>query len=269
MLKGRLDRVSGVLFIAIALISSTAPFSETDAQSLMDGAKSLFKKTLENNTGDVTGNSSPLPGAASLTGLSTEEIIAGLKEALVVGTRLVTDGLGADGGFLNDSAVRIPLPPTAQKIHDVLKPLGFGSLGDTVQTRMNQGAEQAMDDAGDILIRAVQAMTLEDAKQLLEGPDDAATTYLRRVSGSDIESRLRPIIDQSLKDVGALQALDQMIGQYGDIPFTPDVTVSLTDHATELAMSGLFTYLAQEEKSIRENPAARTTDILKRVFSGG
>ncbi len=220
--------------------------------SLFDKAKNLLQPALGGDSAGV---------------LSQSEISDGLREALRIGAEQVTANLGATDGFFKDPTAFIPLPDTVRKARDLMKPLGLSSLGDEVELRMNRGAEAAMPAAKDVLTSAITNMTLDDAKAILNGPKDAATQYLKRVGGGDIESRLRPIIDSSLKEVGAIQALDQMLGQYKSIPFAPNVTTSLTDHATEAAMTGLFHYIAQEEAAIRENPAKRTTELLQKVFS--
>jgi len=221
------------------------------AQSIFDQAQDLLN--------NVTGGS----GAG---GVSEKEIIAALKDALRIGSDAVTSTLGATGGYLDDPAVHIPLPENLQKVQDVLKPLGFGGLGEDVETRMNRAAEAAMPQAKTILTDAVTAMTLDDARGILDGPDDAATQYLERTSGSSIEAALRPIIDETLREVGAIQAMDAMLGKYDTIPFMPDVKGDLTDHASALALDGLFSYLAVQEADIRSDPARWTTDVLKKVF---
>lgn len=221
------------------------------AQSFFDQANDLLDS--------VTGGS----GAG---GLSEKEIISALKDALRIGSDAVTSSLGKSGGYLNDPKVHIPLPDHLQKVQDVLQPLGFGGLGEDVETRMNQAAEAAMPQARTILTDAVSQMTLEDARGILEGPDDAATQYLEKASGSSIENALRPIIDDTLREVGAVQALDSMMGQYDSIPFMPDVKGELTDHASAAALDGLFAYLAVQEADIRKDPARWTTDVLKKVF---
>ena len=111
-------------------------------------------------------------------------------------------------------------------------------------------------------------MTLEDAQKIYNGPDDAATQYFRKVATDDLMDTVRPIINQSLEDVGAITAYNSLVSEYKKVPFVPDIQSDLTEHATELSLEGLFHYLAAEEASIRNNPVARTTDILKSVFGG-
>lgn len=241
----------------IPILTAAALFSApASAAGLFDKAKDLLQS-------GTSGGS----GSAASSVLSSAEISDGLKEALRVGAKAVTSDLGTTDGFFKDPVAFIPLPDSLKKARDLMKPLGLSSLGDEVELRMNRGAEAAMPAAKEVLVNAISNMTLEDAKGILNGPDDAATQYLQRVGGSDIESRLRPIIDETLREVGAIQALDSMMGKYKNIPFAPDVTASLTDHATDAAMGGLFHYIAQEEAAIRENPAKRTTDLLQKVFA--
>jgi len=225
--------------------------SSVMAQSFFDQAEDLL------NT--VTGGS----GAG---GLSETEIVAALKDALRIGSDAVTASLGKEGGYLKDPEVHIPLPENLQKVQDILQPLGYGGLGEDVEIRMNKAAEAAMPQARTILTDAVSQMTLDDARSILEGPDDAATQYLEKTSGSSIEAALRPIIDNTLREVGAIQAMDTMLGQYDSVPFMPDVKGELTDHASAAALDGLFGYLAVQEADIRSDPARWTTDVLKKVF---
>lgn len=227
------------------------------AQSLLDGAKDLLQGTIGGQGG----------GAAS--GLAESEIADGLREALRVGSELVVDNLGATNGFNLDPVAHIPLPDELKTAQGYLKKVGLGSLGEEVELKMNRAAEEAMDGSGKVVVSAIQAMTLEDARGILEGPDDAATQYLMRVSGNDIRDKIRPIVDGALSEVGAVNAVDTMLSSYKTIPFVPDVKGDLTNHATEGAFEGLFHYIAVEEKAIRDNPAARTTDLLKRVFAQG
>jgi hypothetical protein len=224
------------------------------AQSLFDNAKDLLKGTLGGD-GGATG------------GLAESEIADGLREALRIGSDLVVEQLGATDGFNLDPVAHIPLPEDLRTAQGYLKKVGLGALGDEVELKMNRAAETAMEDSGEIVVSAIEAMTLEDARGILEGPDDAATQYLARVAGDDIRARIKPVVDSALSEVGAINAVDTMLSSYRSIPFVPDVKGDLSAHATDGAFSGLFHYIAVEEKAIRENPTKRTTDLLKRVFS--
>lgn len=231
------------------------------AQSFLDQAGDALKSLGESgglgNGGDTGGT-----GA----GLDQARIADGLREALAVGTERVIDQLGAEGGFLEDPTVHIPLPDDLKRAQSLLESAGFGGYGRAVEERLNRGAEEAMPEAGKVLGAAIRQMTLADAKAILNGPEDAATKFFRRTAGPEIEGRLKPIIERSLEEVGALTALDSMLSQYDTLPFVPDVKGDLVGHATDEAMDGLFHYLAREEAAIRADPAARTTDLLKTVF---
>ncbi|MBX2833286.1 MAG: DUF4197 domain-containing protein [Rhodospirillales bacterium] len=250
----------GVVAIATSMLSVTV-LPSANAQSFFDKAKQAL--------GDAVGSSgtSSSAGSSALSALSSDTVEEGLKQALDIGVELVTSQLGATDGFNADPVAHIPLPDSVKSAQKLLSAAGLGSYADEIELRMNRAAEQTMSDASDILINAISQMTLDDAKGILNGPDDAATSYLRRVSGSDIEGRLRPVLTDALADTGALSLYDQMLGQYTTLPFVPDLKASLTDHATDEAMNGLFHYIALQEADIRSDPTRWTTDILKQVFS--
>tara|TARA_R100001126_G_scaffold100303_1_gene77745 strand:+ start:582 stop:1439 length:858 start_codon:yes stop_codon:yes gene_type:complete len=234
-----------------------------NAQSFFDKAKEALGDAMNSS-----GSASTSGGSGSgVSALSSDTVEQGLKQALDMGVELVTDQLGAVDGFNADPVAHIPLPDEVQTAQKLLSAAGLGSYADEIELRMNRAAEQTMQDAGDILVNAVRQMTVADAKGILQGPDDAATQYLRRVSGTDIEGRLRPVITDALSDTGALSLYDQMLGEYDQLPFVPDLKASLTDHATAKAMDGLFHYIAVQEADIRSDPTRWTTDILKKVFS--
>lgn len=232
------------------------------AQSFFDKAKEALGDAMNSS-----GSGSTSSSGSGISALSSDTVEQGLKQALDIGVDLVTDQLGAVDGFNADPVAHIPLPDEVQTAQKLMSAAGLGSYADEIELRMNRAAEQTMQDAGDILINAVRQMTVADAKGILQGPEDAATQYLRRVSGSDIEGRLRPMITDALSDTGALSLYDQMVGQYAQLPFVPDLKASLTDHATDKAMDGLFHYIALQEADIRSDPTRWTTDILKQVFS--
>jgi len=225
-----------------------------------------WMKTLQDVVGAAAKGSAPSVDASTLAGLSSEDMIAGLKEALRVGAETVTGQLGAADGFNTDPAIHIPLPQSLQSAQSTLKKFGLGGLADDVELKLNRGAEAAMPKAKELVWQAISTMNLEDAKGILNGPEDAATEYFRRVATPDLKATVAPVIEQNLRDVGAVAAYDQLMGQYKSIPFVPDLKADLTAHATTLALDGLFTYLAREEAAIRKDPAKRTSEILTKVF---
>jgi len=243
-------KTAASLLAALVLLAPPAA-----AQSWLDKAGDALKS--------LQGSGQSEGGGA---GLSDARIVDGLKEALSVGADRVVADLGAAGGFLEDPQVHIPLPDDLRRAQELLAGVGLGSYGEEVERRLNRGAEAAMPEAGRILASSIRQMTLEDARGILDGPDDAATQYFRRTAGGEIEAALQPIIRAELEQVGALSALDRMLERYRTLPLVPDVSGDLSDHATAEAMDGLFLYLAREEAAIRENPAARTTELLQQVF---
>ncbi|MBE7637757.1 DUF4197 family protein [Sneathiella sp. P13V-1] len=248
-----------LLISALAISVFTAAGSASASSDLFKSLKDAATKAVEQTTNSESSSSSQL-------GIS--EITEGLKEALKVGTERVVGQIGADGGYENDPDIHIPLPEAMQKAQSYLRQFGLSGMADEVESKLNEGAEAAAPKAKELIWKAITEMTLEDAQKIYDGPDDAATQYFRKVSTDDLMETVRPVIDQSLEDVGAIAAYDNLIGEYKKYPFVPNIQADLTEHATELALEGLFHYLAKEEAEIRNNPVARTTDILKSVFGG-
>ncbi len=206
---------------------------------------------------------------SSLSGdnsLSRDEIASGLKDALRVGTETVVGQLGAADGFNADPIIHIPLPETMQNVQKTLSKFGMSGMLDDLELRLNRAAEAATPKARKLFWDAIDAMTLDDVKGIYEGPDDAATQYFKGKMSVPLGKEMRPVVDQSLSEVGAIKAFNDVMGQYKKIPFVPDVKANLTDHVIQRGLDGVFFYLAKEEAEIRKNPVKRTTDILKRVF---
>ena len=199
--------------------------------------------------------------------LQADEIVAGLKEALSVGTATVTSRLGESDGFNADPSIHIPLPEKLNTVKNALNKLGMSSMLDDLELRLNRAAESAVPKTKGLFIQSIKEITLDDAKGIYNGPDDAATRYFQGKMSDPIAETMRPIVERSLAEVGALQAYDTVIGKYRSIPFVPNVSADLTNYVINKGMGGIFHYLAVEEAAIRQNPAKRTTDLLKRVFS--
>ncbi len=237
--------------------------------SVIAPANASFLKDLKDSVNKaVAPSESSDSGSSSTSGLALSEVIEGLKEALKVGTDRVVGQIGADGGYENDPAIHIPLPEKMQQAQSYLRKFGLSSMADEVEAKLNEGAEAAAPKTKELIVKAISDMTLEDAQKIYDGPDDAATQYFRKVATNDLMETVRPIIDQSLQNVGAITAYNNLISEYKQYPLLPNIQSDLTEHATKLALEGLFHYLAQEEAAIRNNPVARTTDILKSVFGG-
>lgn len=242
-------RISGLIVACILAMAIPA-----NAQS--------WKDKLQGVIGTIPGSA----GAVTSGALSTQDISAGLREALKVGSERVVSQVGAADGYNADPAIHIPLPPALQRVQSTLKRFGLSGLADEVELKLNRAAEAAAPKTKELIWKAITTMTLDDAKSIYDGPDDAATQYFKKVASADLTKVVRPVVDRSLTEVGTVAAYDNLMGQYKALPFVPDVKADLTDHAVDLTLQGLFFYLAREEADIRKNPAKRTTELLTRVF---
>lgn len=144
----------------------------------------------------------------------------------------------------------------------------MGQLGDDLELKLNRAAEAATPKAKTLFVDAISEMSVEDARKILDGPKDSATRYFEGKMTAPLKTEMRPIVDGTLAQVGAIQAYDNIMGQYGQLPFVPDVKADLTNYALDMALQGLFHYIAVEEAAIRENPVKRTTELLQKVFGG-
>ncbi|MBC7903378.1 MAG: DUF4197 domain-containing protein [Gemmatimonadaceae bacterium] len=205
--------------------------------------------------------------SGSGTSLSNEEIVAGLKEALSVGAQNSSNKLASADGFFKDAAVKVLWPAEAQKVEKTLRNLGMGKLVDDAILSLNRAAEDASKSAAPIFVNAVKQMNVKDALGILKGADTSATSYLRKVTTTDLTTSFKPVIESSLQKVNATKYWQVVFDTYNKLPTTmTKVNPDLSEYATQKALNGIFYYVADEEKKIRSNPAARVSDILKKVF---
>jgi len=205
--------------------------------------------------------------AASVAALSNSDIVAGLKDALRVGSQRVVNRLGKTNGFNADPKIHIPLPESMQRVKSALSAVGMGGLLDDLELKINRAAEAATPKAKQLFGNAITSMSIDDARGILQGPDDAATSYFKRKMSEPLSNEMRPVVEQAMAQTGAIQAYDNVMGKYKALPFMPDVKGDLTRHVIDGGMKGIFTYMASEEAAIRKNPVKRSTDILKKVFA--
>ena len=192
---------------------------------------------------------------------------SGLRQALDFGIEKQVSKLTKKDGFYNNQMVRILLPQELRKVDQTLRDIGLGSLADEGLKALNSAAEDAVKQATPIFVTAVKEITFSDAKTILLGPDNSATDYLEKKTGKQLYSKFNPVIKNSFSKVGADQIWNNIINRYNAVPFVSKVNPDLTDYVTQEALKGVFTMIAVEEKDIRNNIAARTTALLKRVFS--
>jgi hypothetical protein len=201
--------------------------------------------------------------------LTAGEITGGVREALKVGTERVVGQLSRVDGFNADPKIHIPLPDSLREVRGALNMVGMSAMADDVELKLNRAAEAATLKAKALFWQAITDMSLKDIEGIYNGPDDAATQYFRSSMSAPLRDEMRPVVDSSLGEVGAIQAFDQMMGRYKAIPFVPNVKADLTTHVLDKAMDGIFLYLGREEAAIRNDAVKRTTEILKRVFGAG
>lgn len=198
---------------------------------------------------------------------STVDISAGLKEALNKGITEQVSKLTAVDGFYKNEAVKILMPEELQKVDKALRKIGLSSLADEGIQSLNRAAEVAVKEATPIFVSAIKTMSIKDAKNILVGNDNAATTYLESSTSTALYAKFNPVVKESIGKVGADVVWAKIIEKYNNIPLVSKVNPDINDYVTKKAMDGVFTMIAIEEKDIRTNLNSRTSDLLKKVFA--
>ncbi|MFD2936413.1 DUF4197 domain-containing protein [Spirosoma flavum] len=251
-----------LIAVLLALLISQTSFAQDSTATTGRPQKSsgggLFGKIL---------NAVSQPSAGTSGSLTSIDIASGLKEALQVGISKGSDQASTLDGYFKNPLLKIAFPPEAQKVASTLRQLGLNKQVDQFELSLNRAAEDAAKKAKPVFIKAITSMSIQDAVGILRGQTDAATQYLRRTSGQQLVTEFTPIIDSTLKKNNATKYYSDLVNTYNKVPFVQKVNPNLTEYATGKAVDGLFVLVAQEEKKIRENPAARVTDLLKKVFS--
>ena len=244
-----------ILTSVLFLFASVILFAQKDSSSSING---MFKKA-----SSLFGKKSS--SGKSSSGLSSSEIVSGLKEALSLGAQKSGDKLSVTDGFFKDAAVKILLPQQIRDLESKMRMLGFGKLVDNAELSMNRAAEDASKAAAPIFLDAIKKMTVTDALNILRGSDTAATGYLRKTTSPELTTAFRPVIETSLKKTDANKYWKDVFSTYNKFTSKP-VDTDINSYVTGKALDGLFYYVAQEEIGIRKNPAERVTDVLKNVF---
>ncbi len=253
--------------LGLALTAATLHVSAADSGQFKDLLNRVKQSTHTSNSSQPGSN------------LPNSDIAAGLKEALAKSTTNAINKLGRDGGFWNNSGVRIPLPGKLEQAGQLARQLGQGAKVDAFEMSMNRAAEKAVPQVAEIFGDAIRKMTLNDARGILAGGDHAATDFFRRVAGDALTARIHPIVARATDSVGVTQKYKSFTsgnggGQLGSVlgalgggnSGRGGNSLDLDDYVTDKTLDGLFVTIAEQEKSIRDNPAARTTDLLKKVF---
>jgi Protein of unknown function (DUF4197) len=229
------------LALLLFIFSTAASFAQIDLKKLKD---------------KVTGDK-----------LSAKEVASGLKEALTKGVSKGSDEVSKQDGYLKNPEIKIPFPSEVKQVESTLRKIGMDEQVDKFIVSLNRAAEDAAKEARPIFVSAIKQMTIEDAWSILKGEDDAATKYLNKTTSSQLKDKFKPIIKASLDKVNATKYYKELITAYNKVPMVKKVNPDLDQYATDKATDGLFVMIAKEEKNIRENPGARTTELLKKVFS--
>lgn len=242
--------------VALFFLKGTAPAGFFDQ----------LKSTLTTTNGTAT----------AISSLSQDQVVGGLKQALSLGVSNAVASLGRNDGFLTNLTVKIPLPPKLQSVESALRMAGQGQLADNFISSMNHAAEQAVPVAAGVFGDAISQMSIADAKGILAGPDDAATQYFQKTTQTNLFAKFYPVVQKATDSVGVTAEYKTMMGKFASVntfsglfgkssPVKLDAA-DIDAYVTDQALVGLFKLVAAEEKSIRANPLARTSDLLKTVF---
>ena len=231
-----------VAFVTLLIVSRSPSYAQWG---------DLFKDAQKKLTGDK---------------LSTDQITRGLKEALSIGTGNAVSKASQEDGYFKNTQIRIPLPANITKMEEILDAAGMGQQVDDFTLSMNRAAEQAAPEAKELFIDAITQMSFSDAENILNGGDNAATLYFKDKTYSRLQEIFQPIVHSSMSKTGVTQNYQEIEGKIDSIPFASSLNLDLDQYVTDKALDGLFFLVAEEEKKIREDPAARVTDLLKDVF---
>jgi len=228
-------------------------FSTFTSMAQFDNLKKTVGEKIESTT-------------SSSAGLSQEEVGSGLKEALTRGVEKGVDQLSKPDGFFKDLSIKILLPEEASKVESKLRSIGQGKQVDETIESLNRAAEDATSAAKEIFVEAIKGMSINDAMSILRGEDNAATKFLDKSTRANLTSKFEPIVQASLDKVGATKNWNTIFTNYNKLPFVQKVNPDLVEYVTGKAIDGLFIQISKEELKIRQDPAARVSDLLKKVF---
>lgn len=219
--------------------------------------------SFQNGTlGDLVGT-----GEEQENSLDEPTIVAGLKEALRIGTDRTVLSTSQLDGYLANELIKIAIPEQLEPVTSTLQDIGLGSQVGELEVGMNRAAEHAATEAREVFWNAITQMTIADAHAILNGGDTAATDFFREQTWQSLQNRYRPIVQQKMDEIGLSRLYGQVVGLYNSLPMVnKPVLLDLDEYVTAEALTGLFIVLAQEEQKIRQDPVARTTELLRRVF---
>lgn len=242
--------------LGLSIATLTLQGCNTTTQTLSNDIRTLGNTLFGNVNRD----------SAVAAALTPREITDAFRQALTIGSEKVVTQLGQAGGFNADPKVRIPLPSTLSKVQDALETVGASYLLDDLENKLNRAAEIATPQAKELFFNAIAEVTFDDIYNIYTGPDDSATRYFRGKMSDPLSDKFSPIVNNAISQAGAIQAFDKVMSRYQAIPFMPDVKADLTSYVVDQGIEGIFFYLAEQEKAIRQDPVRQTTELLKKVF---
>ena len=252
-------RKYAVISIAGLLTLAFGPVATADWNSFKELFKAKSNEVME---------SGALSKAGDAVGVSSDDIARGLKEALGKGARSAVERLGQPDGFLGNVDVKIPMPGHLSMVEKGLRAVGQDERADQFIASMNRAAERAVPEAAAVFGEAISQMSIDDARGILNGGDNAATEYLKRSSADGLKTKFRPLVDAAVREVGVTQQYQAMVDKASFASsFVDTDKLDLGNYVTDKALDGVFFMVGEEERKIRANPAARTTELLKKVFA--
>lgn len=204
--------------------------------------------------------------ALDLAALSNKDASGGLKEALTQGASKAVADLGRTDGFMNNPKVQIPLPAGVEKVESLLRMVGAGKYADELKASMNHAAEAAVVEAKPLLVNAIKNMSVQDAKAILTGGDDAATQYFRRTTSEPLTVKFKPVVQKAMAKVKVAEKYDQLAGKASKAGLVDAKDAHLDDYVTQKALDGLYLMIAEEEKNIRKDPVSAAGKLAQKVF---
>jgi len=204
--------------------------------------------------------------AAGLADLTNADAANGLRQALSEGSIAAVAKLGVENGFYGNPKVKIPLPPSLQRVEGAMRAIGMRRQADELVLTMNRAAEAAVPEAKQLLVDAVKKMTLQDAKAILTGGDTAATEYFKRTTEAELTKRFLPIVKKATEKVGLAQQYNAIAGQGAALGLVKEDQATIETYVTRKALDGLYTMIGEQERALRQNPLGASSDLVKRVF---
>ena len=204
--------------------------------------------------------------ALGLADLTNQDAVAGLKAALDKGTQVAVQRLGAENGFFGNDKIKIPLPESLQKIESGMRAIGMGKQADELLLRMNRAAEAAVPEAKALFVNAVKQMSVQDAKGILSGGNDAATQYFRQKTSGPLAQKFLPIVQKAMARVKLAEVYDKYAERGAQFGLVKKEDVKLESYITRKALDGLYVSIAEEEARIRANPVQESSNIISKVF---